>query len=369
MGRRRHFGSIRRLPSGRWQARYQGPDGRRRSAPRTFTSHRDAARWLSVTEHRILTGEWGDPAAGNVKVSEWAVRWLDGRIDLKPTTYRTYQMILRSRIVPTFGEMPLRSLTPMGVQEWAASMQERGLSASSIRQSVHLLGAIMKGAVREGMIRSNPCEVVRLPPLPRTEIEVLDAGEVEALANAIQKPFDLLVHIGAYGGLRFGELGALRRRSCDLERRRLHVTEAVVEVDGRLIVGTPKTHQWRSVVLPTFVVSRLASHFESMAPDDGEFLFGEAMDRPLRYSAFRRHVWKPALVAAGLHSTLGVHVLRHTCASLLIANGASIKLVQRQLGHASAELTLDRYGHLYPSELDELVEAFDRIHTRSRRDE
>lgn len=151
----------------------------------------------------------------------------------------------------------------------------------------------------------------------------------------------------------------------DVDARRLRITRSIAEVGGELFIGTTETHQQRGVVLPTFLWADLAAHLERNVDDTPEaILFPAAAGGFLRYSNFIGRHWQPALSKAGLE-LCGLHVLRHTCASLLAAAGAPVKAIQVQLGHASAEMTLNRYSHLYPDDLDELATHLDAIRRRA----
>jgi integrase len=178
----------------------------------------------------------------------------------------------------------------------------------------------------------------------------------EQLANLLAVvPADhrLLVEVLAIAGLRFGEATALRKSRCDLLRNRLVIAENLSEVAGELYFVTPKTHQRRTAKIPRSLTERLAKALAGLpAPDS--LVFTSARGDPIRYSNFLYRVWKPALVEAGLPD-MGVHALRHTCASLLIAQGAHPKAIQRHLGHQSITTTLDRYGHLFADEDDKLA--------------
>jgi integrase len=163
--------------------------------------------------------------------------------------------------------------------------------------------------------------------------------------------------------LRWGEAAALRRNRCHLLRSRLEVVESVAEVGGRLYLGETKTYQRRTVVIPSFLRELLAEHLAtqvSRAPDS--FVFTGATGGLLRNSNFRRRVWRPAVRALGLPSDLRIHDLRHTCATLLIAQGAHPKAIQAQLGHSSIQVTLDLYGHLFPDDMDRLAGHLDAAH-------
>jgi integrase len=365
--KKRHFGTIRRLPSGRWQVRFRDPSGLLRSASDTFASKADAARWLTLAEGDLLKGQWYDPALGQVSLAEWAQRWLTARPDLKPKTRAGYQSLLRSRILPCFGHREIATLRPLDIQEWIAGLDVDGLSPSRTRQATHLLGAIMTAAVTDGLVVANPCQKAKLPRMPQHEMAFLDAAEVERLA-AIDDRYQALVFVLAYGGLRFGEAAALRRSSCDLLRNRLLIKESLAEVSGTLYFGATKTHQQRTIAIPGFLTEMLAVYLaEGTQAGSDPLVFTSPHDHPLRYRNFIDRVWRPALAAADL-PPVGVHVLRHTCASLLIARGAPIKAIQSQLGHASAELTLSRYGHLYPDDLDALAARLDDARAAVKRD-
>ena len=157
--------------------------------------------------------------------------------------------------------------------------------------------------------------------------------------------------------MRWGELVALRRSRVHLLRRRIEVAESATELGSGLSWGGPKTHEERMVTMPAFLADRLAGRVGSISEDG--LVFTAPKGGPLRSSPFRQTVWVPALEAAGL-GKLRIHDLRATAASLMISSGANIKAVQRQLGHASAAMTLDLYGHLYEEDLDALSEALDR---------
>ena len=179
------------------------------------------------------------------------------------------------------------------------------------------------------------------------------AEDVAALADAIHARYRALVLVGAYGGLRIGELAGLRRRRVDLLRGTVEVAEILTEVRGELFVGPPKTRAGRRrVSLPQAVTRELARHLGTPdGPDD--LVFNAPHGGPLRVNGFRARVWRPATRAAGLDG-LRIHDLRHTAVALWIAAGANSKEVSSRVGHASVGFTLDRYGHLFP-EADEAL--------------
>jgi integrase len=238
-------------------------------------------------------------------------------------------------------------------------MSAEGLSASRVKQARAVLRQSLEVARTDGLIGTNPAQGVKAPQSRRREPVYLTAqqvGEVARCAESLHEGSAALVWFLSLTGLRWGEMVALRRRGLDLMRRRVTVAESMTEVSGRLMLGTPKNHKSRVVVFPRFLSDRLAEHCAGLGPDD--LVFTSPRGGHLRSANFRRLVWKPALAAAGVDESLRNH-LRATAASLMISAGASIKAVQRALGHASAKVTLDTYAGLFEDDLEALADRLD----------
>lgn len=338
-----------------WRARYRGPDGREHS--RTFNRKIDAEQFLVHTEAEKARGTWIDPARAEVLFGDWAERWLATTTHLKPKTVAGYDSLLRSRLLPAFERAPIGAIRPIDVREWLSLMQAESLSASRCRQAAHLLGAILRTAVEDGRIAASPCSGIKLPRLPQLEMAYLRPEQVRDLLGAVSPEYRMFIEVLAIAGLRFGEGVALKRGRCDLTRSRLIVAESLSEVSGKLHFGPPKTHQRRVVTIPRFLRNQLGERLTSL-PGDESLVFQAPEGGPIRYNNFARRVWKPALTAAGLPH-MGIHALRHTCAALLISQGAHPKAIQSHLGHQSITTTLDRYGHLFEDEHDKLAERID----------
>lgn len=255
----------------------------------------------------------------------------------------------------------LLALDPDGPPVFVSTLQGRGLSASSCRQTYHLLGMILRAAVEDGRLVTTPCVGIKLPRLPQVEMAFLSPPELRQLLEVIPPEHRLLIEVLAIGGLRFGEAAALRRFRVELERSRLMVAESLAEVSGVLHFGAPKTHQRRAVTLPRFLRDRLSEHLETSSvasTQQGDLVLQAARGGPIRYNNFFGRVWKPLLAKAQLPD-MGIHALRHTCAALLISQGAHPKAIQSHLGHRSITTTLDRYGHLSADEHERLAERID----------
>ena len=125
MARKRRFGRLRKLPSGRWQARYLGRDGLDRAAPQTFATKAEADRWLSLVEAELQQGRWLDPRRGEVPLGEYAQRWVEERPGLRPRTVELYEGLLRRHLVPQLGRLPLNGIDPARVREWRTALWMR----------------------------------------------------------------------------------------------------------------------------------------------------------------------------------------------------------------------------------------------------
>jgi integrase len=325
------------------------------AAERTFARRIDAERHLIGVESHMLDGSYIDPSRSRVTVQVWAQQWLEGQVQLKESTRVRYEGLLRGHVLPRWGRVPLAKIGHADVAAWVADLSVSGQSGSSVRQAHRVFSLILALAVRDGRISRNPAEGVRLPRARKAEKRFLTHEQVSALADASGE-YRLVVLILAYCGLRYGELAALRVGRVDLLRRRLDIMESVTEVGGRLVTGTPKTHQQRSVPVPRSLVDDLAVQMAGKSPD--EYVFTTASGTVLRLMNFRRRCFDRAAVDAGLDG-LTPHELRHTAASLAVSAGANVKSVQRMLGRASAAMTLDVYSGLFDDDLDAVAERLD----------
>ena len=337
-----------------WRARYRGPDRRERS--KSFARKGDAERWLVQQRSLMAQGDWTDPAQGRITFGEYALAWLDSRADLKPKTRHQYQSLMGLHILPTWRTVPLGKITFEGLTEWVAKLSLTGLGPSAIRQSVFVMSAALDHAVRSGRIRSNPARGLGLPRAKRRDYVFLTHGQVLTLA-AEAGQWRLLILLLAYTGLRWGEATALRVCDIDFERRRVDVRRAFSDVGGHVVLGTPKSHQSRTVPVPRFVAAELAAAIKGKRAD--QLVFTMPGGSVVRLSNWRRATFLPARDRAGLSTRFRIHDLRHTAASLMIQAGYPPKMLQEIMGHASITTTLDLYGHLYPGEMDRYADRLD----------
>ncbi|GAA0443659.1 tyrosine-type recombinase/integrase [Streptomyces olivaceiscleroticus] len=345
-----------RTPPGRYRVRWYGPDG----MPKMKTVMRkvDAEAERTKVESRLADGSYRDPAAARVKFADTASAWLDAQVHLKRSTRNRYQGILDVHVLPRWGTTPLERIRYDDVALWLSDLLSgeatggRKLGARSVRKAYVVLSRVLAFAVSSRRLAFNPAAGVPLPKAAPADHVYLDDVQVDSLANAAGA-YRVFILMLAYTGLRWGEASALKVGRVDLDAGRANIVEAYVEDNGKLYLDTPKNHERRSVPLPRFLIQELRGHVENRGPE--ELLFSAPQDGPLRARNFRQRIFAPAVAEAGLaHLKLTPHKLRHTAASLAIASGADVNVVQTMLGHKSATLTLDVYGHLFPDRLDEV---------------
>jgi integrase len=334
-----------------WRARYRGPDGKERS--RSFARKADAQRWLSEVETARNHGLWTDPARGRITFGAWLDQYWTMTADLRPKTIARDRSVLGAHALPWFGRMPLAAIEPLSVQAWTTNLLDQGLKPSTVRTVYQRFSRVMTTAVDAGMIARTPCRRIKLPKVDQEEIRFLSPADIGRLADAIRPEYRALVLLGAYGGLRIGEMAALRRHDVDFEHGSVSVVEILTEPRGHIHIGPPKTRaSRRTVAVPSFVMDALAAHLAASTARDGR-VFHSPRGRLFRPTPFRDTIWKAATTAAGL-TGVRIHDLRHTAVALWIAAGANPKLVSARAGHTSVSFTLDRYGHLYPESDAEL---------------
>uniref|UniRef100_UPI000A394166 tyrosine-type recombinase/integrase n=1 Tax=Streptomyces glaucescens TaxID=1907 RepID=UPI000A394166 len=333
---RRTFGRVRKLPSGRYQARYPGPDGVLRPADRTFATTTDADRWLMRKRIEIEEGRWLDPVEGQTTVRDWAARWLAAIApQLKHKTQASYRSLINSRINPALGDRELSSLRPITVTEWVAAMRTEGLSASRIRQAYRVLSQIMASAVDNDLIPQTPCRGVRLPRMPQTEPHIVTPLEASRIVRSAERPHDLLIALLAFAGLRVGEAFALRRSDVDTAGGFLLVDENLAEANGSLVFDTPKSHQKRVLRLAPSLAKRLGSYLEELPGGSDALLFTTPAGKPSRYNQWRKAYFDPAVAAAGL-TDVTPHDLRASHGTW-VADRYGVMTAAHRLGHSNEQ--------------------------------
>ena len=367
----------------RYRVRYRTPN-HRQTTRRGFATKRAAEAFLHLVEVSKLRGEFIDATAARATIGELGDEWLKSKESrLKPSSFRPLQIAWRVYVRPRWGSTYVGDVRHSAVSAWVAEMaagtavsarssgrrvsktEGKPKSATTVLRAHGVLAGVMDVAVRDRRITSNPCRALdNLPRKSSREHRYLNHDELTALADGSGGHRTVVLVLG-YCGLRWGELSALRRRDVDLNRRRLTVSQNAVLVGGVIEVGTPKSHERRSVPFPELLTEEISRAISGKNPDDLVFggPFGGYLRRP-NTSAGTTSWFIRALAAAGLER-MGIHDLRHTAASLSVSAGANVKAVQRMLGHKSAAMTLDVYSGLFDDDLDGVSHLLNQAATRA----
>jgi integrase len=341
-GKRRRFGKVRKLPSGRYQASFIGPSGTRQTAPQTFRTKTDADRWLATVESDLSRGTWLDEGLGRETFGNYARAWLRDHPKMGPRYRETCERNLRLHLAP-LEDVPLRALTPPVVREWHASALRGKGGRTSIQQSYRFLRAVMSTAVRDGAIAKNPCQIPGAGSDRAKERPVATPTEVIALIMAITPRYRAAVLLAAWCGLRRGEVLGLLPDDVDLAAKTVTIRRNRVELLSRpqAFDAPPKTDAGkRTVNIPPHVLPVLAAHMETWASPDRVFVGRDG--RPMRGDAVRQ-AFNRARLKVGMPG-FRFHDLRHTGQTLAASAGATTKDLMLRLGHASPAAA-NRYLH------------------------
>ncbi|MFC5027870.1 tyrosine-type recombinase/integrase [Streptomyces sp. DSM 41987] len=353
-GKRRRFGSVRQLPSGRWQVRYPDPEtGETRTGEETFPTKTDADLALVQIEADISRNQWTDPDAGKVSFEDFATGWLKDR-KLEESTRERYETVLRLHILPALGTATVEEITPPRVRAWRTGLLAV-TGEPTVVKAYQMLRAILNTAVDDELIRRNPCRIKGADAYEVPERPVLTVPEVYAVAAAISLRWRALVLLTAFTTLRFGELAALRRRDIDLEARVVRVKRQQAELNsGRLFDKAPKSRAgFRPVAFPVEIMPDLVDHLECfVGKKPNAHVFIGPRGGKLRRSNFRDD-WLEARARAGITEDVHFHDLRHTGNTLASQSGASTRELMTRMGHSTTRAALI-YQHM-ASERDRVI--------------
>ncbi len=365
----------------RWRGWYVGADGKART--KRFRTEVEAEGWANTERGKVVTNQWVSPDVGGDTFRAVAEKWFITKqgAQRKPKTLAGYRSIMDTLVLPRWGDMPLKAISYGELSAWLSglsvdgSQSGTGLSASRIIQTHQLLGAVYKYAVKAGLASKNvAAEIDRrydLPKISESERHYLTHRQLLDLARGTGR-FEAMTLVLGYCGLRFGEAAALRRK--DIGKQEITVRSSATHVAGRGIVETgTKSNRTRQVPVPEPIWELIKGQ---LPVDRDDLLFPSRSGAHLANHEYRRAFDKALSVVQAADNAerqreiadngeattphfphVTPHDLRHTCASLAISSGANVKVVQRMLGHATAAMTLDLYGHLMSDDLAGVAQA------------
>lgn len=394
------MGHIVKTPAGTYRANWRDATGRQKA--KTFKTKKAAAAFLAETEAALTRGTYVDPHAGRIRFRIYAEKWTAGRTDEAMTAARDASL-MRHRVLPTWGEVPIGRIDHSAVQRWVSDLGAH-LAPATVRECHRLLRAVLALAVRDRVIGQNPADGVRLAKRRRTDADervITREAFATKLMPEVPERYRALVALAGGTGLRWGEIVGLTWEAIDLERATVRVSRVGIEVAGHVAFKPyPKSRAGRRTVpLPSFVVKLLQAHRELVKPGPSGEVFTNEAGGPMRRTVFRTWVWRPALVRAGLlgqvvqvdkktwratwrdregnevtedfpnrraararvsrmaQGGLRFHDLRHSYATWLVSDGVPLNEVARVMGHEQISTTLDRYTHALDAGAEKVRES------------
>ena len=343
----------------KWEARYRTPDGKRQPS-KSFPTKKAAEEWLNAETARIVRNDWTDPAERKITLREYAERWQANQVGA-PNTLALTDNALRLHILPVLGDMPLASIRRSDVQKFVKILEAkvtrpetenrpaRLMAPRNVRNIHGKLVGMLESAVDDGLIPRNPARGRKIG-LPRDEdprVVIPELGTIRSVQEALPERYRVMISLLIGAGLRIGEALALEvsdvnflGREIRVSRQRLQSgTYARLKTEGSL----------RTVPIGKVTTAALAAHLAEYGPSADGHLVSDDAQRSLYYGQ-----WKRLLAAANraVGADLGSHDCRHFAASALISGGASVKQVQKFLGHSKPTETLSTYAHLWPGDED-----------------
>lgn len=353
-------------PTRPWEFDWWTAPGQRKR--KRFATKKEAEAFQAKTLQAVRSGTYVDPKLSNkMTVDDLYAEWLQrvstvgarGRQPIAASTRQNYEINYVTHIRPRWGKTPLSMIHHDDVAHWVATMERDGVRVgdNTRRRCALLFGRILGHAVKMRVLAANPtkdalggADYVPSAPVKRRHV-YLTGPQLVALAEAAAPHTDLILVMGSCG-LRWSEASSLRPRHLTLDRANAFATveEAWSATGKERTISTTKSKKARKVPIPDKVAERLRVRVAGMNPDG--LLFPSSNGGELHRSNFRTRTLAMASDVVGV-PTVTPHDLRHTAVSLAISGGASIKVVQRIAGHASATMTLDVYADLFEDDLFE----------------
>jgi integrase len=350
--------SIEKWKGGRWRAHWRTPDNRPQS--KVFDRKIDAQNHITAMESSKLMGAYIDPKAGRITFREYAETWRAIQPH-RPTTSAKYKRAFEIHIYPTIGDRSMSRITTSNVQALVSTWSQT-LAPNTVKSLRTLVGAVFAAAVADRVIASSPCtKRVSTPKTRPAEIDPLPAAKVKALIDVAPERYRALIVVGAGCGLRFSEAAGLTVDRIDFLRRTMTIDRQLLPGAGPARWGPPKTGSSnRMIPMPQTVVDELARHLAAFPTDETGLVFRNERGAKVKANSFSWQ-WQRMIPKAELLEGTGYHALRHFAASLLIHHGASVKAVQRFLGHETPMTTLAIYSHLWEDTDDQTRAAIDGV--------
>ena len=328
-------------------------------------------------EDDVRRGRYANPHDAQRKFKDVADMWLRSKNNVSEGVRARYECELRVYVNPRWANVPIGSITLDDISRWVSDLstgdypvelhwrkRPRPLSPRTVKSIVRVVFAgVLDYAVKVRYLMDNPARDVEIPKPEYHDLVFLDIHEIEQLADAAEtvgRPVDaLIIRFQSYVGTRINEAFALQVGDVDLPNRKIRIRRSWKNSATIQRLGPPKSGKPRTVAIPKFLVKPLREQMKGQP--ETAYVFRAMKGGHVNDHNWRRKVWRPAVELAGLKDMEGLtpHTLRHSYAAIAIRAGADVKILQRQMGHTSASLTLDVYGFLFPERLEQVANAID----------
>lgn len=334
-----------------WVATAIGPDG---VASESFQDLDDAIQWKNEAAVLLARGEQPPIHSTSVLFEVFAEQWLREKYPNETSRKGTYASQLKLHVNPHLGSKDLRELSSSLIQSWIEHLQQQGVGTATIKSAATVVRQVLKYAVQKRHIPKTVWVEIDLPSSKRSDrAKAFNLGQLYSIAKKCG-PHKLLVLLLGLCGLRIGEATSLKREHVDFDAGVIRVETAWKrDRTGKRYIGPPKNGEGRDVPIPRVIRDALTNRCDEIS--EGDFLFVGEKGGPLSSDHFRNKWFLPALRELAIRNA-GIHMLRHTCASLLIRQNTPITTVSQILGHSDVQITLKTYAHFFVEDSFEAME-------------
>jgi len=344
-----------------WQARWRLRNGKETSKD-GFPSKKAAEAF--GYEQEQLEKRFKNTKTSDLKLTllEFVVEVWAGTLKVRKQTKLSYERDLNSHILPEFGDVIMASIKPVDVERWSAMLKnKKGLSARTVQKQENLLAAILKKAVENEYLHASPFATLKRPKAKKKNPVVpMSMEQVRKLASLLPKQYRIVVWIGYYTAMRPSEALGLTWEQLDFKKNKIKIDRQLSR-DPNFVhepEGLKTEASERTIGFAKELQSLIRDHVDEFGLGPEGLILKSRTGKPWRYHD-AAEMFRVAAKAVGLKPGQGMHQLRHTCVSVLIAKGANILQIQYWVGHSSITETMDTYGHLFPESMNDLAKKLD----------
>ncbi|HEY4260069.1 MAG TPA: site-specific integrase [Schlesneria sp.] len=362
-------GSISQRSDGLWMARIDiGHDAKGKRLRKYIYGKTKTEVATKLTDQAAALNSGGFVDPGKTTVSEFLTKWLDviAKPNTEPGTYDGYERIVNDHLIPAIGHMKLRDLGAFHVENMLSTMAKIKVGSRTREYCFVILKSACKKAKAWKLVAANPCEDVKSPKVVKRQVIPLTSDQAKTLLLCSKGDrFHAMYVLALTTGMRQGELFGVQWDDLDLTKGVLQVRRSLEDRKGQLRLKEPKSDAGRrQIALSQLAVDALedrrkAAMVEGLAAC--QMVFPDSEGGLLRKCSFYRWSWSKIRTASKIGAHVHFHDLRHSNASLLLAEGTNMKEIQGLLGHSTISMTMDTYAHLMPDSNRKSANTFDRL--------